>query len=141
MFIFFSSRRLFWFCSWYFSASIWPTLLHEIRGSLGTWQQASAAGSVVWDAAASACLDILECLWTTAPDSWSYQAWAFRAILSPIACQASDLGVGLPRVLYVCNRCSTCCRLARMRFSLWMHRTLCFWTKRCRVEPPHCFDI
>ena len=110
-------------------------MLHEIRRLLALWQQVSAAGSTQLDTAVSACLDILECLWTTVPDSWSYQAWAFRSMLSPIACQASDIGVRLPPQLYACNRCSTRCRRVRMRFSLWMRRTSCFWTKRCRVDP------
>lgn len=54
----------------------------------------TATGSVLWDNAASACLDVLECLWITAPDSWSFQAWAFHSMLSPIAAASSDTGVG-----------------------------------------------
>ena len=73
--------------------SLWPTLLHELRRLLLLWQEVTAAGSLQWDSAAASCLDILECLWTTAPDSWSFQAWAFRSVLTPIADMPSDLGV------------------------------------------------
>ncbi len=81
------------------SASLWPTLLHEIRRLLALWLQITATGSVLWDTAAAACLDILECLWTTAPDAWSFQAWAFHSILSPIAGLSSDISVcAVPRI-------------------------------------------
>jgi hypothetical protein len=60
---------------------------------LALWLQVSAGGSSIWDSTASACFDVLECLWTKAPDSWSFQAWAFRSILSPIAGLSSDMGV------------------------------------------------
>ena len=84
------------------AVSLWPTLLHELRRLLLLWQEVSAAGSLQWDSAAAACLDILECLWTTAPDSWSFQAWAFRAVLSPIAEMPSDLGVREVCALELC---------------------------------------
>jgi hypothetical protein len=38
-------------------------------------------------------------LWTTAPDAWSFQAWAFQSILSPIAGLSSDIAVReIPRI-------------------------------------------
>lgn len=80
-------------------ASLWPTLLHEIRRLLALWLQVPAVSSSVWDSAVTACFDVLECLWTTAPDSWSFQAWAFRSMLSPIAALSSDMGARANAIL------------------------------------------
>ena len=121
------------------SVSLWPTLLHEIRRLLALWQEVSAAGSLQWDTAATACLDILECLWTTAPDSWSFQAWSFHSMLTPIAELPSDLGV---REACRCIAFSSwCCRPAHMQFLHWRLRTSCFWTTLCRVSHPVFFVL